>query len=323
MSVRLGPIELPNATDVRVYRSRPEWLMARQSCLGASDVAKAFGWSPSAGPWTIWRSKREPLGRDRQDFTQATGHHEEPRILEDHSRMTGLSHIGPLGSMIVFGPGSLGVTLDSLISDPEMGWGVGELKVDQSPYRWGRSESVIEKWTPAAAEIVREDYAAQVYAQMAATGLKWGRIIIRGKFDRVGVVRWYTLLEDLDLQASLVNQAAEWWERHIVQGEWPEIDETEACARAIARMFPPAAEGRDRDATDQEVGQAEQVLALDRDLKAATAERDRLKHQLGAAMVESQHEVLAWDGGKVRLQRAGRKDNPTRSIRVYPNRRAS
>lgn len=291
---------LPAATAVRRYRTRVAWEEARQPVLGASDVPKLLGLSPHGGPWKVWGRKRG-LVRRRQTTVTRRGHREEGRILEDYADATGRTVYGPLGELHVVGPEPLVVSPDAFeLEGPGRLVGL-EVKTDRSRARWGASGAVIERWTPAAARIVREDYAAQVYALLIATGLPAWRLVVRRSMDDL---RWFTILRDDDIQGRILDSVRSWWQTHIVEERPPATDDSAACAEALRRIYGPTR--RVRQATEQE-----RQLALQIDhwrTLAVQAEQYRRAAQ-NALLALTEGDTVTWTareglpGGKASLTR--------------------
>lgn len=295
-----GP-RLPGARDVRVYATRSDWEAGRgDGGLGGSDIAAILGLSPSHSEWDVFASRKLGVNPVHSAYTKALfarGHREEPRILEDYQVETG-SVVAPVSNVIVdAATAPLSVSPDSFVRlEGWSEWGVGEAKTDASPAsRWGRSGTVIERWGPWARDIVREDYAAQCYAQLLATGLDYAVICVRRSMDDL---RHYTLFRDDALLERMADIVSEWWERHIVQGEPPENDGSEACARAKARIYKPdpSREKKARQATDDEAAIAAKLAEVGAMIDALKEREGRLKADLIDRIGDGYG--IEWAGGK-------------------------
>lgn len=276
LGVDLGSgIILPAATDVVRYPTRDAWLAARPSFLGGSAVAQVLGLSPYGGQWDVFGAKclsvRNRIARRIAD----RGHREEPRILEDYQAETGHRYVGPLGETVVFGADDwMGFTPDCFIFDES--WGLGEVKTDRSDFRWGQSSSVIERWDEDAARIVREDYACQVYFGLAVTGLPWARLVVRRSLDDL---RWFTLVADPRIQRTIVDACGDFWAQHIETQTPPAVDDSAACERAMARLFP-AGDKVLVPATADDLELVEELERIDAEMAAADSRRQAVRNQL-------------------------------------------
>ena len=283
---------LPAATEVVSYPSRAAWLAARLLGLGASDVPKVLGVSPYGGHWDVV-APRLNVAVERADTPQmARGRRWESRIIEDYAEASG-STLWQLGTVHVVGPHPLRVTPDAFEHDPVLGWGGCEVKTDRTSFPWGPSGLFVDAWGPRWAGLIREDYAAQCYACMMATGLPWWRLVVMRSLDDL---RWYTLAADLDLQATVLRLLEEWWVHHIVSRQLPAWDDSAACRAAVRRLFPPR--GLKRSATEQEVYQAHAIEQFRAVEKQALANRRTMEAGLGAGMGATGTRTITWPQGR-------------------------
>lgn len=318
MSVQIagGPL-LPAARRVRVFDDRDTWVEGRKVGLGSSDVAAILGVSPYRSGWDIYLERvldRRPAPDARREKYYARGHREEPRILEDYADEVGAA-VMPLRQVIVEGPAPLAVSPDSLVQPEGWGWGLGECKTDRT-FAWGPSGTVIERWSSAARELVREDHAAQVYSQLIATGLPFAVLAVRRDMDDL---RHFTLLADERLQARMLERLSEWWERHIVGREPPPNDGSEACAKAKERMYSGGArEKKTRVATPEEVALARELVAAKTEVQRLQDRERKLRSDLADAIGEGYGVHWEWAGGTSKalyIDVAGRELVDTEKLR--------
>lgn len=290
--MRLGPVDLPSAARAVRYDSRETWLEARREGIGASDVAKVLGVSPYGGPWSVYASKRWGVSTSPTAHLEA-GLREEPRILEDLRRETGWDTIGPLGELSITSKVTpFRVTLDGFAHDGES-WGVVECKVDQSGFRWGKSRRVLREWSRDSKEWFRQDYYVQLATQLLATGLDWGCLAVR---TQVGQLRIYRVYRDEAIEALIRRRALDFW-RDLEAGKPPPEDDSEACARALARMYPAMSEHL-RDATEEEVRLAKRIELLRETSKRCDQERRELGVRLASLIGEDYGVVWPSEGRK-------------------------
>jgi len=279
---------LPAATRAMVYRSEQAWKRHRRKRITGTDPARILGLSPYGSAWDVWNDKHGV----RQTYSPtklalfARGRREESRTLEDYAEATRDRVVGPLGMMMVDGPDLTSATPDSfLLARPGAvgrdGWGLGEAKSSREAWDWGPSGFVIDRWTPDAAEVVSEDYAAQVYLQLAATGLKWARLIVKIGMDDL---RWYTIHADPVIQREIVQRCRSWFERCILGNETPSVDSSAACWRAQQRLWPPKEEKFIRDATAEEIALALELHRMNREKREVLP---LVRNQLSDAMANA------------------------------------
>lgn len=283
MSVDLGQdLILPGASQVLKYRSNEAWRDARSTYLGASNGAKVLGLSPYGGGWSVRESKLG-LRERKQTADMSRGLQEERRILEDYGRATGHRVVGPLGPVVIVAHEPwMGCTPDAFVHDTDT-WGLGECKIDQSNFPWGPSGLVVDSWSEEVAALIREDYALQCYLQMAWTGLPWCALIVRRSLRDL---RWYVLRRDVGLEASVMPLLRSYWQDVIEGGELPDVDDSAACARAMARIWP---EGKKRSApaTPSDLGLVASRIRVKAEQKQAEETWRGIDNELMARMAAS------------------------------------
>lgn len=290
---------LPAAADVLTFDTREEWEQGRLARLGGSDIGKLLGVAPLhyGGEWAVWAARTvgqaPPSAATRKLYR--SGHREEARILEDYRADRGGRIIGPVERTIVAGPHPVVGHSPDAFEERHGEWGLVELKTDTTRFRWGRDGTVIERWSDEAREVVREDHAAQCYWGLAATGLPWARLIVRRSLRDT---RAFLLKADPELQARLVDLAAEWWERHIAGGERPSLTGQAACHDALARLWGAPPKDKVRDATEEERELARRRAALKAEAERIAAELSTVEAQLKASVGE--HYAVEWGEGSQR-----------------------
>lgn len=71
----------------------PEWLEARRSRIGGSDIAAIMGLSPWCSPWQLWHRKRGTIDDKPSSDLMEAGHYVEPAAVSwyaDHNLTDGL-----------------------------------------------------------------------------------------------------------------------------------------------------------------------------------------------------------------------------------------
>lgn len=275
-----GGIVLPEAREVRRYPSQAAWSAdARGRFLGASGAAKVLGASPYAGPWEVWRWHTAATVPPRRETPeQRVGNREEGRILEDYADLYRVQVLPTRYVRIVGASPWQGFTPDALLCDGGQ-LGGGECKVDRSPFGWGPSGTVIERWSTAALRVVRLDYALQCYVSMMWSGLPWWRLLVR---RQVAEVRVYTLLRDPRVEERIAPALAAFW-RCVETATPPEVDGTEGAAVVAAQLAPPATE-EERAATPEEDVQIREHRQAKADVIAATSRLHAAAARLALSM---------------------------------------
>ena len=192
--------------------NRTEWLEARRSAVGASEVSAILGISPWSTPWEVWADKRGIL--DDWDGNAATkaGNTFESAVL-DHAEQT----LGPLERDVRIKADGLplAATCDAITQDRKP----VEAKTT------GITGPVQGSWGDPLTDQIPDHYMVQVIAQMICTKADMGYLfaLIAGR----GVVE-YRVERDERLLNLISGNVAAWWERHIIKGIEPSREQMPA-----------------------------------------------------------------------------------------------
>jgi hypothetical protein len=152
---------------------------------------------------------------------------------------------------------------------------------------WGEP-CTIERWTPAAAEVVRADYYLQVAHQLWVCDAPRAHLAVllpRRGADPFGLLderldlRVYHIERDREVEAALVERLRGWWRRHVVAGEPLDLDGSPAAGRYLARL-PASGTAR---ATEQQVALAAAYEVARRQEDEWSAARKRISQELVAS----------------------------------------
>lgn len=256
--------------------SRAEWLAKRR--IGASDVAAIVGRSPYKTGWDVWLRLTGQAEPQPQTQAMARGVRWEPIVLDLYATETGLPirRTPEHTTWVRDDRPYLSATPDAFTLDGGRRGGV-EAKTDVHVAEYGEP-TVIDRWTPEAAAVVRPVYALQTYSQLAVVDeLDFVDLAVLLPFYELRVYRFE---RDPDVDASLVDTVGAWYERHVVGREPPEIDGSYECRGYLAGQFPQRSDLR--PGTDQELELATRIAQLDVELKAAKDAKDLASAQLQA-----------------------------------------
>lgn len=249
-----------NATD-------DQWLAAREGGISASDVKTALGFDQYKTPWELWAEKTgaHPVPPVSNAATKL-GHDLEPWLLQMAAR--------ELRTPVTR-------TTYRLYAHPQHPWrmaspdgvtSTGELVEGKTAGLCG-GFGIPTGW---AEDSIPLGYNLQARWQMHV--LDAPRVHVPALVSGLGF-RLYTLERDMTVEADLVEQVTEWYERHILDGEEPPfgpgdnllrryptpteniiaLDDTDASAHYEAYAEAHAAE---REATAAKKRAAEQLQAL-------------------------------------------------------------
>lgn len=263
--------------------SEVEWLAARRSGIGASEIAAVAGLSRRRGPWDVWSSKVHGAEMESTDEMR-WGQFIEGRIVDWWARQTD-RYVGQGGlfrhdehDWLIATPDAVVLNTEQLDEYTRKVYSDEPVAVvDAKNAGWHMAGD----WDNDTAPI---DYVCQITWQMLAVGVREGYLVaaIGGKPP---VERHFDL--DDELAAELVARASAFWQ--LVQTRTPPpLDGSKSAERWIAQRYPDAAdEAVDLDDTDverlrewQEL--AERIADLEEQQNAVEV---AVKSRLGSAAV--------------------------------------
>ena len=213
-----------------------------------------LGRHPWSSPWSVWARKVGLIPPDEpgdESEAQWFGRALEAVTARRFREETGLEVGGE--QMMLTRPGQpwARATVDGLVfehADEQLGVddaiGVLELKYTSEP-----------PW-----ETLPEHHALQVQWQLYVSGLGHGWLAAFHLAFGRPAFRLYEVEADLDLQRRIVGEVERFWHEHVVAGEAPPIDGSDATTAALKAVYREPVEGASVD--------------LDDDLDATTALED-------------------------------------------------
>ena len=283
--------------------SRAEWLRERQLGLGGSDLGQipsiveavggdpAVDCSPWGGEWHVWASKRGEPEEGNDSPQMAIGRWLEGPILEwardELGAVSCTAHVASVAHSIA----PLRATPDGVIM-------YGTTAQDD------RTEGVECK--VAHGFRVWDDpplyYQLQARACMAVLDMPGWHIA--AFFRSIPARRIYTIHRDLDIERRMLNAVTTWWDRHIIDEEPPEVDDSVKCTRALARLHPREAGTSYADlrvATDNEIALCGDIARLESVIADIATDARRQRNVLRASIGDAAG--LRWAGGKAKWSR--------------------
>ena len=270
------------------HRSRGEWLEARKTGIGASEVASIFGCGyANTSPITVWAEK---TGRARQEFDQATlkrlnrGKRLEPYIAMEFQEETGLKTVDP-GDYAIFRSEQyewLFATLDRWCPHPEYGPIPVELKAVNGRFRsdWDEDQEPPLK------------YNVQCQTQMAVTGTSHCYLVGLIGGDELSI----RLIERNDrFIEAMLSKLARFW-IYVQKNEMPPVDESEATKAMMGLIYP--FDSGAEVSLSLEFAELDLRLATAKEqAKALDKEITGIENQIKAAIGEATKGVLPSGGG--------------------------
>jgi predicted phage-related endonuclease len=278
---------------VEHFPTRAAWLASRadRRVIGASEAAMALGVSPYGTAWSLWESKQGPTAEKRGDQLQR-GQRWESAVLAEYEDESGREVLTPStavqldGGIVVLANRRvpwLRETPDAFAIDRRGELGQVEAKTAVQAHVWSPEPGiVIERWDDAHASLIPPHIAIQGYVQLIVTDLPWVDVCALVPRGRWLTLRYVRLERDVDTQQQLESALTEWRERHLLHGEPPAVDGSEACNHYLARAFPSASGARkpQRGAAPDELARMVELAEVRQQIKALEARADLLRNEL-------------------------------------------
>lgn len=265
-------MKLPAGTILGPYESRTEWLEARRSGLGGSDIGALLGLSTFSSELEVYYSK---VDGTEPEVTEAMeiGRNIEPWILRQWD-----SEYSLVDDLVIIQSDERPYLLHS---PDALGDGFGvEVKNIRSDHNW---------------DPLPEFYMAQVQHGLLCSGLeRWIVVAL------VGGQKLITreIEPNRELQGRIVEAAERFWNAHVLPKVPPEPDGSESAKRALERRWDASEGSYDLEPELWATYKVKKTV-----LEAAEKDLHKAQQRIQAAMGES--EVALVDGRKVATWKVG------------------
>lgn len=205
--------------------TKADWLAARRSGIGASEVGTILGLNEYDSPYALWLRKTGQIPDQDESLAMWLGHEMEPVISKRYEMETGRRLIHPGDYTISTHPDYpwLRATLDRETTFDDGRTGPVELKAVGA--------FTGDEWKDGNAPLV---YQAQLQIQMACTDAEVGEIAAIIGNREFHIVRFDRNEDFLEAVIPLLYRFYEC----MVNGTPPEIDGSNATAKALAKLHP-------------------------------------------------------------------------------------
>tara|TARA_Y100000593_G_scaffold6306_1_gene12026 strand:+ start:1592 stop:2524 length:933 start_codon:yes stop_codon:yes gene_type:complete len=251
---------------------RKEWLKWRKKGLGSSDVMQILlrpEWRPYGGPWKVWLSKQEGVdGEDEPTTAMAVGNWLERPIGEWAADQLGmnLEDAGPL-----VGPE------DWIRSTPDF-WLVGDGRREGLECKVSRKG---KQWKDALPPYV---WLQCVWCMICAPEVEvWNAASFLPMSFTQGL---YTVERNKEAEEMVLEKAREWWQKHIINGDPPEVDASTDCTSGLVKMYPHIKHEM-REASVEEDARLTELWRLNQEAKKITEDKKRLLNQICSEIGDS------------------------------------
>lgn len=275
------PFEKPlPCTEVCRADDRERWLAARNTGIGASEVAVVLGESPWSSPLHLYARKTGQLVEDQDSEVLEAGRRLEPVVIEWAGDRMGCE---VLGGGILYR------------SDAEP-WALATLDA------WANLDGV---WVPlevkttgahhadAWEEGAPRHYWWQCQAQAFVMGAP--RVAIACLIGGQRLV-WDVIERDEGAIAHMVRECSAFW-RRVEEHIPPEPDGTEHSKRALAAMYPHAEEGKVVELPGELIDVADELEVAKAEKKAAEKRATEAENRIKAALGDAERGVFADGSG--------------------------
>lgn len=304
------PIQLVHAV-VEPYATEAEWLAARRSGIGASEIAAVLGLSRYGSPMSVWLDKLGLAEPGDEHERLRWGKRLQRPIADGFIEETGRTILdpGPYTLLRSVRYPWLVATPDYFTARPDVATpGVLDVK-NASAY--AKRDWLDEPPVP---------YQLQIQGQLIVSGLDWGTLVAL-----IGGAE--LLYADLTVHAAAVDviltETETLW-RHV-QAETPPpvIDGSAATTAAIRRLYPKTDAGPIVRLPDAAVAWDRTILAGELEIERLTEEVNAAKNALRVAI--GNHEAGGVPGGGVwtnkLVRRKGYVVEPSESRQLRRSRR--
>lgn len=205
--------------------SDEDWLAERRKGIGGSDVAAIMGLSAYSTPYQVWLEKTQGIHHDISEKPAVMwGNILEPVVGEHYMDCHPDRHVRRVNAIArsIERPWAQ-ASLDYEVHDPELGWGVLEIKTAG----W-RRESDWEEGVPVY-------YQTQVAHYLSVTGRPFAdvAVLIAGQDYRE-----YRVMRDEEDVATVNAAVDEFWHDYVEDGVAPRIDAMDGAAVFMAHERP-------------------------------------------------------------------------------------
>ena len=241
----------------------------RRSGVGGSDVSAILGLNPWRGPFDVWLEKTGEVDQFDENQAMMRGRLFEPAIANWYSEVTDQE----------IEPGELIRKDEWMIANPDffvLNKGSRDFGLEIKTARSAR------KWGDGGTDNIPVYYAMQCHWYMACTGMpRWDLAVYLTSFDEF---RRYVLPRDETIVSALTERVGQWWERHVIGGERPPIQNASTAANSWLNETFSESNGEVRDASLEEEELATQLRDIREQIKKLSTVKKDLETTLKSAI---------------------------------------
>lgn len=276
-----------------------EWLELRREGIGGSDVAPIMGLSPWTSPLEVWldKTKRsEPEDISGKEAV-AMGTELEADVFDMYRRRHPEMTVRRCNAVLrsVERPWAQ-ASLDGIARDPELGWGVLEIKTGSSMARWDDGVPVY--------------YLTQVLHYLSVTGYKFADVAALIGDHGLHYKEFRVVPDDADMK-SVTEAVDEFWNERVLKDVVPpQVTALPSESRAIYEQYKRS----DGEMTPSEAFEAEALAMELKDLNASVSEVESRKREISNRLkrLVGEHKGIVLDDYVVTWVRSEKRDSGIR-----------
>lgn len=271
-------------------QARADWLKARQSGIGGSDIGAIVGLNQYKTPMQVWESKVNPVEDEQTSEPAYWGITLEEVVAKEYAKRTGRK-VQRINQMLQHPhlPFAL-ANLDRAVINPDISgnvrWKDGKLTTDRILECKTANGFAAKKWGEAGSDGVPDEYLLQCQWYLGVTGADICdlAVLIGGQDFRI-----YTIKRDVMLLDDLYDSASDFWQ--LVENKTPPdpVNYPEAVKK-WAQSDPALTV----EATSSLLDDLDKLQSIKAKIKDLETEEDAIKASLILSMKEA--ESLMWQG---------------------------
>jgi len=265
-----------------------QWLEQRRGYITGTDLAAIMGLSPFAGPMSVWLDKKGLSEPVKETPAMRMGLRMESAILGIYSEETGeaLDRADPY-ELAVSKDGLIAASLDARHR------GNDRRPVDAKNIRVFDPK----KWGDPGTSDIPKHYHLQLAAQMMATETRLASLAVLFSGQEF---RAYTIERDKELDEAVTEFARGWWQKHIINGDPPDADGSDATSRYISEKLARAEKGLVIESTPEIEGFAAKIKECKSKAAEIEAEQKAAENALKLLIGDAEEVpgVLTWKNNR-------------------------
>ncbi len=223
---------MTNKFNVESFKTREEWLAAREKSIGGSEASAVLGLSKYQSPFSLWALKTGKIQPQEETLAMRVGHAVEPLIASELEAQ-GYRLQDP------------GLCILRSVERPFLSYSPDRLLMQ----RFESTTATLSVDIPSGLAEFKKDYGGQDWDTEASsssivqlqhglliTGLSTG--VIAALIGLGQSLRVYDIAPELELQAIILERVEQFWHDYVVKDTPPPTDWSESTTRALASLYP-------------------------------------------------------------------------------------